>query len=343
MPPSYDDVMSGVQEELVVGTVRGERAQPSTSTVPFTPVEEVGPFSANKAPEQPVRDVGIETNTVEETQPLINTYNQQQQQGQEQGITPADPRILSSREFFATLEYKRSSKGYSSSDPWLNTDARALRRFITETNERPRVSIEVIGSHTEEKEVSTRRDQNEQRSQTSRETVVDFKFTMQLTQHINKQGSLHTARAPDGEPYEIDQVLEDYVAADNMLKEIKVQKKAIWDYELVRREITDFIYSIGYPHSVTVNFPMEGDRTVVKTHNKVGRLWRHPATNLLCLVSCACLVGWPLKYFATKRWRNKVMSDFVVMIPPEEFVDNHKDFIRNQVSWSLTPHELSIN
>ncbi|KAJ2804519.1 hypothetical protein H4R20_002476, partial [Coemansia guatemalensis] len=282
MPPSYDDVMSSVHEELAVGSVRAEVAQASTSTSPFAAVEEVGPFSAGKAPEQPAQAIGIESRAAQETQPLMSSYTQQQvhvQQGQERGMPPADPYMLSSRDFFASLEYKRSSKGYSSSDPWLNTDARALQRFITETNERPRVSIEVIGSHTEERAVqhSTRRDQNEQqthqRTSTSRETVVDFKFTMQLTPFIHKQGSLYTARAPDGEPYEIDKVLEDYVAADNMLKEIRVQKKAIWDYELVRREITDFIRTtVGYPHTVTVNFPMEGDRTVVKTHSKVGRL-----------------------------------------------------------------------
>ncbi|KAJ2080601.1 hypothetical protein H4R24_002964 [Coemansia sp. RSA 988] len=341
MPPSYDDVMSSTREELVVGYVQREGAQTSTSASPFTPVDEVGPFSASNIPEQAIQDIGIDTSVSQETQPLMSTYVQQQvQQDQERDMRTADPYMLSSRDFFASLEYKRSSNGYSSSDPWLNTNARALRRFISETNERPRVSIEVTGSHKEVKtdEYGMRRDRNDQNihqsSSSNAETVVDFKFTMQLTPFIHKQGSLHTARAPNGEPYEIDKVLEDYVAAENMLKEIKVQKKAIWDYDLVRQKIVEFIRTaVEYPHIVTVDFPMEGDHTIVKTNNKIGRLWRHPATNLLCLVSCVCLVGWPLKYFAVKRWRNKVMSDFVVMIPPQQFVENHKDFIRSQVSW----------
>ncbi|KAJ2776136.1 hypothetical protein GGI15_004934 [Coemansia interrupta] len=249
-----------------------------------------------------------------------------------------DARQLSSRDFFSRLEYRRTNKGYSSCDPWLNTDARALRRFIDEGNDKPRVTIEVTGYHSEDKVVESTRTDSEGRQQvhrhTHRENITDFKFSLELTPFIHDRGTLYTARRADGEAYDIDAVLEDYVEAAGFLKEIRVQKRVIWDYELVRREVCAFIKSTGYPHSVSVGFPMENDRVVVRSHRTAGRLWRHPVTRFLCFVTCACVVGWPVQYLAGRRWRDKVMSDFVVLASPKDFVDRNSTFIRNQVCWS---------
>ncbi|KAJ2907515.1 hypothetical protein GGI21_003808 [Coemansia aciculifera] len=79
---------------------------------------------------------------------------------------------------------------------------------------------------------------------------------------------------------------------------------------------------------------MEHDRISVKSHNSAAKVWRHPVPSFLCVITCACLVGWPMQYFATKRWKNKLMSDFVVLASPRDFVDRNSSFIRNQVSWS---------
>ncbi|KAJ1960398.1 hypothetical protein GGI12_003822 [Dipsacomyces acuminosporus] len=247
------------------------------------------------------------------------------------------PDGLSSREFFASLEYKRSAKGYTSTDAWLNTNVQALHRFLVECNERPRVGIEVEGWHMEERQVERTYTQNgETRTETDTRSdrVVDFKFTLELTPFIHEKGNIYTSRSPTGEPYDLDKVLSNYVNTENILKEIRVQKKVIWDYDLVRREITSFIKSAGYPHHVDVKFPMENDRIVVKSHNTMAKVWRHPVTSFLCVITCACIVGWPLQYLATKKWRNKVCSDFVVVASPNDFVARHSEFIRSQVSWS---------
>ncbi|KAJ1988369.1 hypothetical protein GGI25_005369 [Coemansia spiralis] len=336
-PPSYDDAItdthSGLEEGQADGAVAEEQAESSSAPYVDRNQAELGPFGTSKhiGPSSPVRL------NIAEMQPLLVPSLQPQNQRPstlEHGVSPDD---LSPRDFFASLEYKRSSKGYSSSDIWLNTDARALRRFINECNERPRVAVEVVGSHTESKIVESTTTENGQTrrvTHTHENTVVDFKFTLELTPYIHERGSLYTTRAPNGEPYDFDKLLADYVQADNVLKEIKVQKKVIWDYELVRREITSFIKSAGYPHRVTVSFPMENDGIVVRSHNTISKLWRHPVTSFLCFVTCACLVGWPLQYFATKRWRNKLMSDFVVLASPRDYVDRNSAFIRNQVAWS---------
>ncbi|KAJ2040099.1 hypothetical protein GGI03_003052 [Coemansia sp. RSA 2337] len=371
LPPSYDDVLSSIHSDASAGgsNRRGgnnswlggssstDRPLSSSSAphmltppLPQGPYlaagssqgSSVGPFGDHKSRPPASPDLATAGLTTGEDEPLITVYttNPPASSNFVPGRGSGDPGELSSRDFFASLEYKRSSKGYSSADPWLNTNSRALLRFITECNERPRVSVEVVGSHTENRVVESTRTENGQTrcdTHTHQESIVDFKFSLELTPYVHDKGSLYTARGPTGEPYDISTILDDYVRADNFLKEIRVQKKVIWDYELVRREIADFIKTTGYPHTVTVSFPMEHDRISVKSHNAAAKIWRHPVSSFLCLVTCACIVGWPMQYFATKRWRNKLMSDFVVLASPRDFVDRNSSFIRNQVSWSTRP------
>ncbi|KAJ2489191.1 hypothetical protein IWW37_004172 [Coemansia sp. RSA 2050] len=366
LPPSYDDVLSSIHSDASAaggGNRHGANSswQGSSTDRPLSsssaPLHQgpypaagssqgnsVGPFGDHKAPAAPVPPPGLAPAGLStgESEPLITAYATSPPASSTfvPGRGSGDPGELSSRDFFASLEYKRSSKGYSSADPWLNTNSRALLRFITECNERPRVSVEVVGSHTENRVVESTRTENGQtrcETHTHQESIVDFKFSLELTPYVHDKGSLYTARGPTGEPYDISTILDDYVRADNFLKEIRVQKKVIWDYDLVRREIADFIKTTGYPHTVTVSFPMEHDRISIKSSNAAAKIWRHPVTSFLCLITCACIVGWPVQHFATTRWRNKLMSDFVVLASPRDFVDRNSSFIRNQVSWSARP------
>ncbi|KAI8323518.1 hypothetical protein GQ54DRAFT_258090 [Martensiomyces pterosporus] len=360
-PPSYDDVMSGVPDDFIAGDLNntsantesaneGGGASSSTSTSPTASnlhrrqqpsasgQGSTGPFSDSKSPYAP-SSVG-EPSVYSESEPLIPNPQYGQAAVPPLSGGHGSPDGLSSREFFASLEYKRSSKGYSSSDVWLNTNAQALLRFLMECNERPRVSVEVEGKLVER--TYTENGQTRHETHTRQDRVVDFKFSLELTPYIHEKGNLYTARGPNGQPYDIDKILAGYVRTENVLKEIRVQKKVIWDYDLVRREIVNFVKNTGYPHSVSVSFPMENDRIVVKSHNGVAKVWRHPVTSFLCFITCACIIGWPLQYFATKRWRNKVHSDFVVVASPRDFVARNAEFIRNQVSWSTRPYPFPV-
>ncbi|KAI7826304.1 hypothetical protein BX661DRAFT_183764 [Kickxella alabastrina] len=329
-PPSYDDVALDIQAEHI-------NNQPSPSSFPqYTAL----PDTLTHDTAQPLPSSAAAANEVE---PLIG-YQHIHPANTSPGHHPAQVTSLSLRDFFASLEYKRSSKGYSSSDQWLNTDPAALLRFISECNERPRVNIEVKGTHTENKVVENfstgENGQTRRESHTQQESIVDFQFSLELTSYIHERGTLYTARGSDGEPVDLQGVLADYIRTDNFLKEIKVQKKAIWDYELVRREMVAFVKSTGYPHTVTVSFPMDNDRIVVRSHGRAAQIWRHPVTNFLCVITCACLVGWPMRYFSVRKWRNKVMSDFAVLVSPKDFIDRNSTFIRNQVSWTNRPFSV---
>ncbi|KAJ2507554.1 hypothetical protein GGI11_006319 [Coemansia sp. RSA 2049] len=346
-PPSYDDVVINIDNGGDAAGTGGSSNGRAVAVSGHGRDPGVGPFGDAKpmVPPAPAHTAAASVGrSEEEAHPLLlmpselSRIQEQQQQSlqQQPGASAAD--TLSSRDFFASLEYMRSAKGYTSSDAWLNTDVRALKRFISECNERPRVSVEVVGSHTEARteHTTTRTNDGQTRQETTtrHDKVVDFKFAVELTPYIHGRGTLYTAQSPGtGEPYDLDRLLADYVGASNMLKEIKVQKKAIWDYELVRTEIKRLVKSTGYPHNVAVSFPMENDATVVRSSHTLGRAWRHPVTSFLCFITCACLVGWPLQYAATRRWRNKIMSDFVVLSSPKDYVDRHADFIRNQVTW----------
>ncbi|KAJ2852075.1 hypothetical protein IWW36_000654 [Coemansia brasiliensis] len=297
--PSYDDVISSTHEDT-------------------------GESSRNPANNVPTNRQSIDGKPLHiEQQPLLPYSPPTIREGN--SVRNADS--MTSQEFFRQLEYKRTSKGYSSCDEWLNTDARALRRFFEECNERPRVQVEVVGSHMEDRR--TRRETH------TRREVVDFKFSLDLTPFIHEKGNIYGVRPnATSEPYDIEQVVESYVKADNVLKEIRVMKKAIWDYDAVRREILQVVKQTGYPHSVAVTFPMSNDCIKVKSHSVVGRMWRHPVTRFLCFISCACLVGWPLERMATQKWRNRLMSDFVVLSAPRDYVAQHADFIKRQISWT---------
>ncbi|KAJ2709100.1 hypothetical protein H4R19_004422 [Coemansia spiralis] len=333
--------MLSVHGEHTAGSSSG---QASTSTAAAAAQPEVGPFGTSKG--VPGASASAAASESDEAQSLLVDHG------------GGGLEVQSSRDFFSSLEYQRTSKGYSSADPRLNTDARALRRFIVETNERPRVTIHVEGSHLEDRptsgstQISTTSDYQQEQEQraagmyqrppdTQREKVVDFNFSLELTPFIHSKGNLYTARRQGGEAYEIDAILEDYVRSDNVLKEICVQKKAIWDYDATRRLIIDFIrITVGYPHMVSVQFPMENDRVCVKSHSAIGRAWRHPVTSFLCFITCACAIGWPIRHLATKRWRNKLMSDFVVLVAPYDYVARHAEFIRSQVVWSSSPFTI---
>ncbi|KAJ2815945.1 hypothetical protein GGI24_005879, partial [Coemansia furcata] len=311
LPPSYDDVLSSINSDANAGgnnsrNVNNNRQGGGSSTdrplssssaphmltppppphqVPYLAAgssqgNDIGPFGDHKSPPPAPVSPGLAAagQTSGESEPLMAVCSRNPPTSSTfvPGRGSGDPSELSSRDFFASLEYKRSSKGYSSADPWLNTDSRALLRFITECNERPRVSVEVVGSHTESRVVESTRTENGQtrcETHTHQERIVDFKFSLELTPYVHDKGSLYTARGPSGEPYDISTILDDYVRADNFLKEIRVQKKVIWDYDLVRREIADFIKTTGYPHTVTVSFPMEHDRISVKSHNAAAKIW----------------------------------------------------------------------
>ncbi|KAJ2152177.1 hypothetical protein IWW43_001985 [Coemansia sp. RSA 1935] len=320
LPPSYDDVISSMHSEA------------GTSQAALDPAHtqgETGPFGKALSPRPS-----------EEHQPLI-TYSPPLPG------TYRDADTMSSRDFFASLEYKRTGKGYSSNDWWLNTNVCALRRFINECNERPRVSVEVVGSHTEERVTETistdsrnPNDRMQRMTSTSRDTVVDFRFSLELTPFIHSKGTLHMTHTPGSEPMDIDEFLQTYVETDNVLKQLQVTKKAIWDYDAVRTEITKLVKSTGYPHSVHITFPMGNDCIKIKSHSVVSRVWRHPVTSFLCFVSCACLLGWPVERAATQKWRNKLMSDFVVLASPRDYVQRHAEFIRGQIAWS--PQTLPV-
>ncbi|KAI7826339.1 hypothetical protein BX661DRAFT_198935 [Kickxella alabastrina] len=108
----------------------------------------------------------------------------------------------------------------------------------------------------------------------------------------DEKGTLHGARKKNRyiEKYDIHELLYDYTVAENFLKELRVDKKVIWDYDLVKRELRALIKSTGYPNNITIEFPLENDRIVVRSHRTMAKVWRHPVT-MLCASSPALV--WP--------------------------------------------------
>ncbi|KAJ1944052.1 hypothetical protein GGF37_002372 [Kickxella alabastrina] len=268
---------------------------------------------------------------------------------------------LSRREFLSSLEYEKRCDGSYSSDPWINTDPVALLRFINECNDRPHLVVKIQGSYARFKDVE--RIETSQDGQSRKvvnkvwENIVDLNCSLDMSAYIEEKGTLHGARKKNRyiEKYDIHELLYDYTVAENFLKELRVDKKVIWDYDLVKRELRALIKSTGYPNNITIEFPLENDRIVVRSHRTMAKVWRHPVTHALCFITCTCLagflnkvlshlvayamcffvciclIGFLVEYFAAKRWRNKLKSDFVISTSPKDFADHSSALIFNEL------------
>ncbi|KAI7826338.1 hypothetical protein BX661DRAFT_225058 [Kickxella alabastrina] len=63
----------------------------------------------------------------------------------------------------------------------------------------------------------------------------------------------------------------------------------------------------------------------------------------MCFFVCICLIGFLVEYFAAKRWRNKLKSDFVISTSPKDFADHSSALIFNELpSQYRTYHYVAI-
>ncbi|KAI7832912.1 hypothetical protein BX661DRAFT_178770 [Kickxella alabastrina] len=321
-PPSYNDVVIEISPEPRSNTRQAPSKQ--QTTIPNdteNPVElpTLQPSAIFPEPQHHPLDATVTT-----TATATNSNN----------ISPPVSKFL------ASLMYKKSSQGYSSSDPRLNTDPEALLRFINECNDRPLITIEVVGSHTVRKEFqrvfTLENGQTRRETRTQVETVEDFRFYLDLTPYIHETGTLRITTGNDDEPMwdTPQQLLSDYTITGSALKKLRVNKKVTWDFAQMDNEIAALVHCIGYPHTVSVSFPTDNDRIVVRSHSRLTKVWLHPVTIFFCVVSCAWVVGLPIKRRAGKRWKNRLDSEFGVMVSPMEYISRNSALIYDMVPWA---------
>ncbi|KAJ1895377.1 hypothetical protein LPJ66_004630 [Kickxella alabastrina] len=346
-PPSYDVVAMGIQGEF------GDNKSTSSSSHRRTP-------SGTGGWQDP---------SVIEAEPLVEPRHPHPA-ASPQADNSLYANSLSRREFLSSLEYEKTCNGSYSSDPWINTDPVALLRFINECNDRPHLVVKIQGSYTHFKDVESivTPENGEPRKVVNKvwENIVDFDCSLDMSAYIEEKGTLHAARKEKRyiEQYDIHELLYSYIAAENFLKEFRVDKKVIWDYELVKRELRALIKSTGYPNNITIEFPLENDRIVVRSHRTMAKVWRHPATHPLCFIACACLIsflgkvrghlvtyaicflicacliGFLMEYFATKQWRDKLKSNFVISTSPKDFADHSSALIFNKLPSQYRTHRM---
>ncbi|CAG8600980.1 28736_t:CDS:2 [Gigaspora margarita] len=211
--------------------------------------------------------------------------------------------------------YKTSAEGVTSFDFKLNRDAESLYRFFVARNDKPQMAITIMGYHTESKDDSYYTVDSEGNSrrvdQSTNVEVVDFKFTLDLSDYILPTGVMYAIQRLNHPPIEIMQILREYVEHKNVLKEIEMRKVVIWDYESLTRAISSTIRQQGFRDDIRITYPLRNHIVKVQSDHKLANFLRNP---------------W-------KTFKNQLRSNFQMSISPGEWFQNNIELIISNVRW----------
>ncbi|CAG8517957.1 5475_t:CDS:2 [Gigaspora rosea] len=233
--------------------------------------------------------------------------------------------------------YKTSAEGVTSFDYKLNRDAESLYRFFVARNDKPQMAITIMGYHTESKDDSYYTVDSEGNSrrvdQSTNVEVVDFKFTLDLSDYILPTGVIYTIQRLNHPPIEIMQILKEYVEHKNLLKEIEMRKVVIWDYETLTRAISSTIRQQGFRDDIRITYPLRNHIVKVQSDHKLAHFLRNPWVKFISIITCLWIILWPISWLYKKTFKNQLRSNFQMSISPGEWFQNNIELIISNVRW----------
>ncbi|KAF0532007.1 putative abc transporter protein [Gigaspora margarita] len=233
--------------------------------------------------------------------------------------------------------YKTSAEGVTSFDFKLNRDAESLYRFFVARNDKPQMAITIMGYHTESKDDSYYTVDSEGNSrrvdQSTNVEVVDFKFTLDLSDYILPTGVIYVIQRLNHPPIEIMQILREYVEHKNFLKEIEMRKVVIWDYESLTRAISSTIRQQGFRDDIRITYPLRNHIVKVQSDHKLANFLRKPWVKFISIITCLWIILWPLSWLYKKTFKNQLKSNFQMSISPGEWFQNNIELIISNVRW----------
>ncbi|KAJ9072892.1 hypothetical protein DSO57_1022359 [Entomophthora muscae] len=216
------------------------------------------------------------------------------------------------------IELKSSSKGISSTDPLLNNDANLLSLFFKSNNTSPRMWVEIMGYEIVIKHSTSSRITNQISRSRREERRVHFRLSYDISQFISQVGTIHTPVPKKGLPKKVEDILTEHISTSSNFKKIVLKKHVVWDYEWLNQALKSAIRSRGFRHQLQISYRLENYRVKVTRDPSSSHFYNHPATKVLCVVTCLCVVAWPIAYFYGRKHQRTLISAFTMNLTPQE-------------------------
>ena len=217
-------------------------------------------------------------------------------------VSEAPPRSEAATESLS--DFTGSTSGIQSFDPGLCT-VPELTRFFQTHNGRPSLTVHVHGYH------QVRRTSGSGKNRKTRtHTVTDFRYHFDLTELVSPFGYIQATPDAQGDRRTLPQVLKEYIASTNVLKEIRMMKHVTgFDFVHVRQGISARIRQLGFRRRLSVGFSIAPNCVKVLTPTWQAQCANSPVVKCLCCVTCLCIIGLPLRN-AMRDLKESVHSNF---------------------------------
>ncbi|KAJ3091920.1 hypothetical protein HK102_012592 [Quaeritorhiza haematococci] len=225
-------------------------------------------------------------------------------------------------------------------DPVLDRNPDALWTYFLENlNTPPQMFVKIRGWHTETRThtVRTRDSKGHTHTRTQRQThtVTDFDFKIDVSGFVEKEWSQIVSLPPEGgasgsrqaqvEPTSVyptfRETLESYTQSDNKLKEITMSKQiSKWDHSLLQHNIVAFVKSqCRFREHVDVVLVKKRHKISARSSSKWSRAAHNGCIQCLCVVSCLCIIFWPMWCLVRKRVKNQLIAHYPILLGEQDF------------------------
>ena len=224
-----------------------------------------------------------------------------------EAFVPVDHAPPPSTAVFERFENGRVDTGVLSYDERLQTSVHELTRFFQTHNTKPQMKLHVKGWHT----IRSRSGKH-----TNTQTVIDFSYTFDLTELVAPFGYMQAKPNAMGEPRTLPQVLDEYIASTNSLKEINMHKhiEGFDTNEVIRAFASHIRNKLGFRQSITVSFTYPNSTVKVVTPTAIAKCAQCSRNNecvaCLCLMTCVCIIWYPLLHMLGDK-RDDIFSNFM--------------------------------
>ena len=162
------------------------------------------------------------------------------------------------------------------------------------------------------------------------ERVSDFRTELDASQFVNAYGTIYSIPDSKGDLVTVDEIMQSYVQSTNKFKRIRLEKRPLWNFQQLDQAIRGAVKSTGFPHSISVTFPMKNNRMTVSSDSSINKFQEHGCTRFLCCISCLCIIFYPILLMARKTFgASTLRADFPMTISEQDwFMANYWNIIR---------------
>jgi len=200
--------------------------------------------------------------------------------------------------------------GVLSFDEKLQSNPDELTRFFQTHNTKPRMVLNVHGYHKKRKTSGSGKNRR-----TRTVTVTDFRYAFELTELVSPFGYMQAKPTELGEPRSLPQVLQEYIASTNSLKEVNMHKHVTgFDTAHVCNVVTEHIRNqLGFQRRISVYVTYPDSCVKVVTPTNIAQCAQTTKNNnyvkCVCFLTCACIVWYPcLKLLGDQK--DAIFSNF---------------------------------